>query len=669
MYDLPDSQRAAPGGGLRSFAPGGAQAGFGLRRLAARQALPLTIIALFAWLGWDRLSSLDTARIAAILGAVSPAQWLAGLVFTGVSFWAVGRYDAVVHRLSGTGVSARDAVETGAAAIAIGQTIGMGTVTGALVRWRLLPGLGLAGAMRLSVAVSLSFLAAWAVLAAAVLALVPLPLPVPPGLLRLGAGAVLLLAGGFALASLIRPRVLPGRLARALPSLTLPSLSLPSLSLPSLKAMVTVLGLTALDTLAAGTVLWILLPEAHDLAATQVLAAYLLALGAGLVLTTPGGIGPFEAALLTLLPGIETETLLASIIAYRAVYYALPAILGGLVLIRGPRRAPAPRTAPRLARLTQAPTLPFLLDAMIDHAPRAEAALLRHGRLSVAHDRAGRPVAMVAPTGQSLVMLSDPLRPGADPGDTLTLLTTLARQRLISPVLYKSGARLAATARTRGWPVLAIAREAWLDPRSFTTTGRRRARLRRKLRKATAANITISAHAPGDRTPLPLSEMAAVATDWARTHGGERGFSMGRWTPETLEWAHVFLARDTEGQLLGFITLHSNANEQTLDLMRARADAPDGLMYLLLTRAIETAGRAGVQRFSLAAVPTTPDKTDPALLAALRARFEAASGAAGLRQFKSAFAPHWETLYIAAPSRAALAAGALDITREITRPG
>ncbi|MCB1329671.1 MAG: hypothetical protein KDK28_09575, partial [Maritimibacter sp.] len=64
-------------------------------------------------------------------------------------------------------------VETGAAAIAVAQTIGMGTLTGALVRWRLLPGLGLAGALRLSVAVSLSFLAAWAVLTA--LALVALP--------------------------------------------------------------------------------------------------------------------------------------------------------------------------------------------------------------------------------------------------------------------------------------------------------------------------------------------------------------------------------------------------------------------------------------------------------------------------------------------------------------
>ena len=113
------------------------------------------------------------------------------------------------------------------------------------------------------------------------------------------------------------------------------------------------------------------------------------------------------------------------------------------------------------------------------------------------------------------------------------------------------------------------------------------------------------------------------------------------------------------------MTVHANTREHTLDLMRARADAPDGLMYLLLAHAIETAGAAGVPRFSFAAVPVPPSAADPAPLRFLRDRLETASGGAGLRQFKQAFAPHWETLYIAAPGLPALAAGALDIAREI----
>ncbi|MCB1329670.1 MAG: DUF2156 domain-containing protein, partial [Maritimibacter sp.] len=475
-----------------------------------------------------------------------------------------------------------------------------------------------------------------------------------PELIGLGAGGVLTAAAGLALLSLIRPRALPPAAWHRL---------------PTLRAMTTVLGLAALDTLAAGTVLWVLLPTTPGIGVAQVLVAYLLALGAGLVLTTPGGIGPFEAALLALLPGIGPEPLVAAIIAYRALYYALPAVIGAGVLIRGPRPAatrPAASRTPALMPLPTAPHLPFLVDAVIDSAPRAEAALLRHGRLAVATDRRGRPAAMVAATGQSLVMLSDPLAPGAAPAEALALLAALARDGLRAPVLYKAGARLAATARAQGWTVTAIAREAWLDPRAFSPQGSARSGLRRKLRKAEAAGVTV---AMADPLALPRAEMEEIATAWAEAHGGERGFSMGVWAPETLPWAQTWLARAPGGRLLGFITLHANAREQTLDLIRTRADAPDGLGYLLVTRAIEAAGAAGVPRLSLAAVPVAPADADPAPLRHMRRRLEAASGAGGLRQFKQAFDPNWETLYIAAPGLPALAAGALDIAREITGGG
>jgi len=163
--------------------------------------------------------------------------------------------------------------------------------------------------------------------------------------------------------------------------------------------------------------------------------------------------------------------------------------------------------------------------------------------------------------------------------------------------------------------------------------------------------------------------MAEIATAWARSHGGERGFSMGTWAPGTLPWGRVYLARSACGRLLGFITVHATQHEHTLDLMRAGDDAPDGIMYLLVAKAIEAAGRAGVRRFSLAAVSLAPAATDPAPLRLLRGRLETASGAGGLRQFKQSFAPEWEPLYIAAPSLSALATGALDVVREITRGG
>ena len=51
----------------------------------------------------------------------------------------------------------------------------------------------------------------------------------------------------------------------------------------------------------------------------------------------------------------------------------------------------------------------------------------------------------------------------------------------------------------------------------------------------------------------------------------------------------------------------------------------------------------------------------------LRRQLDNATGAEGLRQFKTAFGPRWETLYLAAPNRLSLVLGAVDIVREITR--
>lgn len=618
-----------------------------LRRAGLRQLPALVVLTLLILLTWDRIAALDAARIGAALASVGALQWGLGAVFTGVSFWAVGRYDAVVHRLLGTGVCGAQAVRSGAAAIAVAQTLGMGAITGALARWRLVPGLALFDAMRVSVSVALSFLTGWAVLAAVAVLLLPLPLP-----------------GGRALASAI----LAAALALAALSLLRPAWAR---ALPSLRAMAVILGLAALDTLAAGTVLWVLLPSEITVAPASVLAAYLLALGAGLVLTTPGGVGPFEVALIALLPGLPEEPLLAGVIAYRALYYAVPAAIGGLVLLRGPRAGvalAAPR--PGLTTLPQAPHLPFLVDAVIDAAPRAEAGLLRHGRLGLLGDHAGRPVAMAAETGQSLVMLSDPLRAEAAPEAVLDLLSLGARARFLTPVLYKSGARLAARARARGWAVVAVADEAWLDPRSFRAEGPAHRQLRRKLRKAESAGLTITPVSPEALHPLslPLAEMDEIAQDWAQAHGGERGFSMGSWQRDRLAWPHVYLACDGAGRLQGFVTVHANAGEHTLDLMRARAEAPDGTMHALVAAAIAGAARAGVARFSLAAVPVAPSPAEPRLLAWVRRHLARASGAPGLRQFKSAFAPSWERLYAAAPNRLGLALAALDLGREIARP-
>jgi phosphatidylglycerol lysyltransferase len=197
-----------------------------------------------------------------------------------------------------------------------------------------------------------------------------------------------------------------------------------------------------------------------------------------------------------------------------------------------------------------------------------------------------------------------------------------------------------------------VAAEAWLCPAQFSPAGPARAGLRRKLRRAGLAGVSITAVTG----PLPQAEMARVAAQWTAAHGGERGFSMGRWCPQYVAGQRVFLARH-EGRVIAFVTLHDGLDEWTLDLLRSLPGCPDGTMYALLAAAIDAARAAGIPRLSLATVSRAQHGR--------RAGYRADGG---LARFKTAFAPRWEPLYLCAPAWWALGIVAADIARAVFRP-
>lgn len=649
-YDLNEASRKPAGAsGARSSravanrAVAKSATGFRLGRILTKQIAPLAVFVIMGLLLRHKIAELDIAHIRAALSTVGPVQWAMGLGLTAISFWSLGQYDVVVHRLVGRDTHPTRAARTGMTAIAIGQTVGMGALTGAFVRWRMLPGLGLMDATKISAIVSVSFLVAWAMVTAVVVLTFGAALPFATPL------AVLVLLFGVALAVTSVWR--PGALAR--------------LPLPPLKAMGLITAFSTIDVLAAAGALWVMMPETVEMSFALIFPAYLLALGAGLVMTTPGGVGPFEVAMIALMPAFSAEDLLAAILAYRAVYYAVPGLIGAALLIRPPSKPPLPLAAKASLEPVQPTNLSLMVEASLDRAPRAEAALLRHGRFELLSNERAWPTALVARSGQSLIMLGDPLSKERAGDEVFDGLRDRARATLRAPVIYKAGGRLAAQARRAGWPVLPVAREAWLDLKSFSLDTPARKNLRRKLRKAEKAGLEVTVIAPGDPHPLPLDDMALVARQWAEMRGGERGFSMGVWDPATLAHGMVVLARDADGVLQGFITLHVNLGEATLDLMRSTPDAPDGMNYVLVHAAIEKAHDLGVARFSMAAVPMSAREGEAKLFGHLRALLDAATGAGGLRQFKASFGPNWETLYMAAPTRAALLFGAIDVAREI----
>ncbi|AWB47876.1 hypothetical protein HYN69_04540 [Gemmobacter aquarius] len=577
----------------------------------AKPALSLTVAACLVWLVVSRLDHLDPAAIRDAVYDVSALQWALSLAAVAVGFLAVGGQERVLHRHLGTGMTGLNAFRAGMAAGAVSQTAGFGPVTGALIRWRLLPGLTLWQATRLSLAMTVGFLASLATLAALVLSTMQTTPYAPLAHAVLAVACLSLLLGA------LRPTWLPLRR-----------------HWPNAVTMLAFLFWATIDLVALGLALWALFPAPHQPPFTTLLPVVLLALGAGLASGAPAGVGAFEMTVLFLLPQVPDGPLMVAVLAWRAVFYALPAVAGALWAVFAPRNAtPQPPGQPHSPQL----------------APRAETALHRQGDTCLL--RLGPQSCLAGRTPHILAAMLNPFPGPPDPA-TLSALTAAARAENRLPALYKADARLAATARRHGLRPLRIAAEAVISPRGFDLAKPALATLRRKLRKATAAGITVTR---GHDPHCPA--LARLNREWASLHGGERGFSMGRFCPAHLARQRLYVAWQGETPV-AFASFHTAPAEWTLDLMRHGETLPDGTMQALVATAIHDAAAQGIPRLSLAAVPALP-----ARLARL-----ATPRAAGLARFKQGFAPKWEPRYICAANLATLALAGFELSRAIHHP-
>ncbi|MEO1689516.1 MAG: phosphatidylglycerol lysyltransferase domain-containing protein, partial [Pseudomonadota bacterium] len=369
--------------------------------------------------------------------------------------------------------------------------MGFTALTGALTRWRLLPEVPVLKVAGITAGVGLSFMLCWGVLAVVAAAFLGRALDLPAAWVVLAATCALGLA-----AILARKR------------LTLRAHDAAWMAL-----------CTLLDTLFAALALWVLLPEPSALTYGSVLAAYTLALGAGLMSNTPGGAGPFDLALLALLPSVPVEDLLAAIIAFRVIYYLIPFVLGAIALLRAPDLSEAP---PRRRRA--------------DWALSPQSGRIRRCAGGWAH---------VVPIAGVTLALGDPEAP-----------TRLPRR---SDVFYKIGPRYAATLRRHGWHVRRLADEALVPLPGWTLQTSARRRLRQALKSAARAGIEAEL-ATG---PLSLAPLCAIARIWARSHGGELGTTVGRFRPEELARQKVVLIRQN-GRLIGFVSFNTGQDGWSL---------------------------------------------------------------------------------------------------------
>ncbi|MEP3845082.1 MAG: phosphatidylglycerol lysyltransferase domain-containing protein [Paracoccaceae bacterium] len=593
-------------------------------KLCLRLFAPILVLALCLSALSQHVTHNLWQTLPATLSAVNPFFWLAALGFTTLSFWAVGRYDGVAHTHLQTGVSAAQARRGGTISIAVAQTLGFGVFTGALVRWRLLPDLTLSCALALSAFVSISFILGWMFVTAIVCLLLPAPAwTFWPALATVLSGPVLVFC-------MFRWPVLRRKTLQ--------------LNLPSLRMTASIVVWSAVDLCAAGAALWILLPSDAGLSLVAFLPVYMIALGAALISNTPGGVGPFELILIGALPQISPDALMTSVVAFRLVYYAIPACIGFAFLVR-PFRSHDRGTDYQLPAL------------VLREAPRSEVSIILQNGGTMERTRRGAVAVWV--TGQTVTALFDPIRGGMS--ETLKTLLRLSRTKGRWPLVYKCSAQCALAARAAGWSIIHLADDALIKTQTYTLNTPTRRTLRRKLRAVEKEGVQIVSI-----KTISEPEIAQINADWSERSGPARGGTMGRYDPEYLK-CQFALAAKVNGQAVAFVSFFTSQNEWTLDVMRQTQDAPTGVMHALVHQTIEAAKTRGIPTVSLAATPACPDPSS-AFWRYVSNQVVTRTSGPGLRQFKSAFAPTWHPRYAAAPNPIKLAIGLADITREVLVP-
>jgi phosphatidylglycerol lysyltransferase len=318
--------------------------------------LRLSLLAL-ALVAVDRvLRDYPPGDLTAALGQVPLAAVAAALAASALGYLALVGQDLVAFRILGRAMPLRRMLVPSFVSFAVSASAPASMISGGGVRYRMYRplGVGVAEAAALAVIDALTWLVGLLLLAGAMLVLRPLPpglaghLPVwlgrLPGLLML-AGFV----GYFLFAAL---RSAPIRVR---------DLAIPA---PGLRGAGAQLAVSIADWVFSSGALYLLLAAVEHVSYLDFLSVFFIAQLGTFLLPVPGGLGVFEALILVLQPGgVAGPAVLAALLMFRVVYYLLPLLLAGALLLRRELTAGHGSVAER-ARAAVVRLAPHLLAAV-----------------------------------------------------------------------------------------------------------------------------------------------------------------------------------------------------------------------------------------------------------------------------------------------------------------
>ncbi|MFC0710324.1 bifunctional lysylphosphatidylglycerol flippase/synthetase MprF [Azorhizophilus paspali] len=327
---------------------------------------------------------------------------------------------------------------------------------------------------------------------------------------------------------------------------------------------------------------------------------------------------------------------------------SLTLLVVGLVwLLRSP---PPPQNLPGPADLERA-------FAAVRASQQPEGALALSGDKALLFDSARDAFLMYARRGHSMVALFDPVGTPQQRADLIWQFRDLCDLHYRRPVFYQVRAENLPHYMDIGLIAIKLGEEAKVDLRHFDldNPGKHMKDLRYTWNRCRRDGLDLVFH---ERGQAPLAELEEISRAWlAGKTGREKGFSLGRFSPDYLQYFRIVVAHH-QGRPVAFANLLETDSPETagLDLMRVHPDAPKLTMEFLILGILLHFKERGGDFFSLGMVPLSgmlPRRGAPLpqrLGALLFENSEYFYNFQGLRRFKEKFDPQWEPRYLAVPA-------------------
>lgn len=252
------------------------------------------------------------------------------------------------------------------------------------------------------------------------------------------------------------------------------------------------------------------------------------------------------------------------------------------------------------------------------------------------------------------IALADPVGPPQEMAETIFQFKQFCEVQGWGVAFYQTLPDFLPAYRQSGFKKLKLGDDAIVDLTGFTLDGKNFRKIRSRNNQLERSGVRVrfyDAPAPDEL----IRRLKEVSDEWLRLPGRrERAFTLGRFAPGYLRATPIATAEDANGRVLAFVNvLHSyRPGEATIDLMRHRADAPNGVMDLLFAKLMLRKKTEGFTRFNLGMAPMSGFREREEASAAEKAvhgffqRLNFLFSFSGLKAYKGKFASYWEPRYL-----------------------